>query len=68
MPIYLKPSRTHYDIDTGKLWAPYRVVYKHQGVEFDVRVQATSFAHAEAMLSDLKKTGEVAGVIVLEEV
>lgn len=63
----MTPPTTHYDPDTGKLWAPYRVVYKHQGVEWDVRISATSFAHAEQKLADLKKSGEVAGVVVFED-
>ena len=63
----MTPPTTHYDPTTGKVWAPYQVTYTHRGVEFDVRICATSFAHAEAMLADLKSTGAVAGVIVLEE-
>ena len=64
----LTPPSTNYDPDTGKLWQPYRATYTHQGVEFDVRLSTTSFAHSEVMLADLKKSGEVAGVIVLEDV
>lgn len=64
----MTPARTHYDATTGQVWAPYRVTYELNGIEFDARLQATSFAHAEQMLEDLKKTGEVVGVVILEDV
>lgn len=62
------PARTFYDPERNLMWEPYRVTYSHNGSTFDCRIQATSFSHAEQMLNDLKRSGEVTGVVVMEEV
>lgn len=64
----LKPARTFYDPNTGLMWEPYRITFNHNGGIFDCRIQATSFTHAEQMLNDLKQSGEVTEVVILEEV
>lgn len=63
-----KPTHTFYDPNTNLMWEPYLVTFNHNGSTFDCRIQATSFTHAEQMLNDLKQSGEVTGVVVMEEV
>ena len=64
----LKPAGTFYDPNTNLMWEPYRVTFNHNGGTFDCRIQATSFTHAEQMLNDLKQSGKVTEVVILEEV
>ncbi len=50
--------RTHTDAQ-GRVWHPFTLRYKADGVSFYVTVYALSGEHAECILGDIKETGEI---------
>jgi len=45
----------------GRKWFPYEVSFDTPEGEFNIHIYATSDAHADAMLQDLKESGRVTG-------
>jgi len=50
--------RTHTDAQ-GRVWHPYSVQYKADGMTFTFTIYALSASHAEMILEDIKETGEI---------
>ncbi len=50
--------RPHTD-PQGRVWYPYALQYRADGMTFAVTVYALSGEHAECILEDIKETGEI---------